>query len=311
MSERPAKNTPSWKELEQLCATIHKQLSPDADITHDDRITGVSGTVRKCDITIRQTIGSYQSLVVIDCKKHKRKLNRRDVAAFAEQRNDVRAMLGVMISSSGFDSGAVAVAQKENIHLRIFRKGQSADWEKLLGPKAWAFLNRITMRYDRVGALVDKNEVILEPETNLYGFDGTFLGPIRDTCWETWNSPDAPKPIGSIDILIVPESEGPLFLQDAMTDRLVSVERIDVSATVSVKKYLINLAFGSGNILEEFETGETVYRQLVSDSFKWEDILAHQEGADVSPDDWEKALKEARQWDITKAKAYLRFVVED
>ena len=99
---------PDWEQLEIVIADIQRQLAPTATVVHNDSILGRSGRTRKLDVTVRNSIGGHPILIVFDSKRHSRTVKLKDVAAFAEQIEDVNANLGVMISNSGFDAGAVA-----------------------------------------------------------------------------------------------------------------------------------------------------------------------------------------------------------
>jgi hypothetical protein len=57
------------RELEILILKIQKQLSPDAEVIHDVRLPGrQSRRNRQIDVLVRQKIGQYQMLIVLDCK---------------------------------------------------------------------------------------------------------------------------------------------------------------------------------------------------------------------------------------------------
>ncbi|MFH0982938.1 MAG: hypothetical protein V2A79_15560 [Planctomycetota bacterium] len=81
--------TPDWKQLELIVADIQRQLAPSAEVRHNQRVGGRSGRRRKLDVTVTQKIGAYTVFVVFDCKRHKKPAGLKDVAAFAEQVQDV------------------------------------------------------------------------------------------------------------------------------------------------------------------------------------------------------------------------------
>ena len=59
-----------WEEFEKLAADIQKRLSPNALVTHKDKIKGKSGRLREIDISIKQKIGQFDMLIAIDCKHY-------------------------------------------------------------------------------------------------------------------------------------------------------------------------------------------------------------------------------------------------
>ncbi|WP_115712735.1 restriction endonuclease [Legionella sainthelensi] len=95
-----------WKEFEKLAADIQKKLSPNAVVTHNDKIKGRSGRVRQIDISIKQKIGQFDVLIVIDCKDYKKRVDIKDVESVIGQVQDVMAHQGAIISSSGFTKTA-------------------------------------------------------------------------------------------------------------------------------------------------------------------------------------------------------------
>lgn len=60
---------PKWKRFEKLVYEIQREFAASAKVTLNDSIQGVdSRTPRQIDISVRQNIGQYSILVVIDCK---------------------------------------------------------------------------------------------------------------------------------------------------------------------------------------------------------------------------------------------------
>ena len=106
-----------WKEFEKLAADIQKQLSPNAVVTHNDKIKGRSGRVRQIDISIKQKIGQFDVLIVIDCKDYKKRVDIKDVESVIGQVQDVMAHQGAIISSSGFTKTAKERAKLAGIKI--------------------------------------------------------------------------------------------------------------------------------------------------------------------------------------------------
>src|SRR5436309_728 len=80
-----------WKDFELLLAELQQQTAPDAHVQHNQRIKGRSGRVRQLDITISQNVGLYPVLVVIECKRHKRRVGMDKVESFVTKLRDVGA----------------------------------------------------------------------------------------------------------------------------------------------------------------------------------------------------------------------------
>src|SRR5437879_6033745 len=92
---------PKWKRFERLAYEIQKEFASSAKVTLNDSIMGSdSKTSRQIDISIREQIGQYSILVVIDCKDHKEPVDVKGVEEFSGLVRDVRANKGAMISSN-------------------------------------------------------------------------------------------------------------------------------------------------------------------------------------------------------------------
>lgn len=63
-----------WKEFESFAFEIQQKLSPAAAVVKNDTIRGKSGRLREVDISIRQKVGQFDLLMIIDCKNFKRLL---------------------------------------------------------------------------------------------------------------------------------------------------------------------------------------------------------------------------------------------
>jgi hypothetical protein len=133
VSEEPV----TWKAFEELIAMIQRQTAPTAKVRHNHKIRGRTGRLRQLDVTLSTRVGLHEVLIAIECKRHKRAVSIEKVEALASKLRDVDASPGVMISPTGFDAGARAVAQEFNIGLWTYHEAVEADWHALMGPSAW------------------------------------------------------------------------------------------------------------------------------------------------------------------------------
>ena len=134
------KEDANWKKLEKVIAEIQKVLAPNSVVQHGVSVIGKSGAHRKLDISIRDRVGAVPILIVIDCKhrdKHSDLVDRKDVAGFVEQLRDVEADVGVMVTDTGYDSGAQYVAAENKVILKTYREAETTDWESFVGKGAW------------------------------------------------------------------------------------------------------------------------------------------------------------------------------
>ena len=94
------------RDLEILVSKIQKQLAPDADVVHDARLPGrKSNRDRQIDVLVRQKIGQYEMLIVLDCKDSARPVNVKGVEEFHGLLDDVGAHKGALVCPQRFYGG--------------------------------------------------------------------------------------------------------------------------------------------------------------------------------------------------------------
>ncbi len=106
-----------WKKFERLVAALHIAEQKGAKVVWNDIING-----RQFDVTVRFKAGLYNYLTVIECKNYTNSVPVRDVEAFITKSNDVNADKSVIVSSNGFQSGAIQVAEKHKVALVTLKK---------------------------------------------------------------------------------------------------------------------------------------------------------------------------------------------
>jgi hypothetical protein len=102
-----------WKQFERLVAAVHEALAgADAKIQWDDEIAG-----RQFDLSIRFSRLAYDYLTVVEVKDYLTPV--KEVEAFVTKARRAGANKIVMVSSQGFQSGAIEVARDERIDLFV------------------------------------------------------------------------------------------------------------------------------------------------------------------------------------------------
>jgi hypothetical protein len=104
--------------LELLVQRIQKQLAPTAEVLHNVHLPGrISNTDRQIDVLVRQKIGQYEMLIIIDAKDHARPVDLPGVEQFTVVIKDVGAHRGVLVSPRGFTESAKNTARAHGIDL--------------------------------------------------------------------------------------------------------------------------------------------------------------------------------------------------
>jgi hypothetical protein len=101
-----------WKKFERVVAAIHVAENSGATVTWNDHING-----RQFDVAIRFKFQFYDYLTLIECKDEQAHVEAEYVDAFVTKSRDAGANKAIIVSSSGFQSGAKKVAERHNIEL--------------------------------------------------------------------------------------------------------------------------------------------------------------------------------------------------
>lgn len=98
--------------LERVVAGIMAITSADADVRWNEVIND-----RQFDVTMRFRIGPLAYLVLIEVKNRSRKASVADLDAFVTKARDQNANKAVFVTAAGFQSGALAVAERHGVDL--------------------------------------------------------------------------------------------------------------------------------------------------------------------------------------------------
>lgn len=108
--------------LEILKAYAESEALTDFNIAHDEKIKTTDGEYQ-IDIYAEFTALSVKFKVLVECKRYSRPIEREKIIILADKIQSLGANKGVLISTSGFQSGAVEYAKTHGIALiQIFDK---------------------------------------------------------------------------------------------------------------------------------------------------------------------------------------------
>lgn len=108
----------TFEEFEKLVAKIQKQLAPNAEILHNQKLPGrKSGRPRQIDVLVKDRIGQYDIQIIIDCKDYKKPADVKAVEEFYGLLEDVGAQKGVLVCPAGFSGTAKTRAEGLQIDL--------------------------------------------------------------------------------------------------------------------------------------------------------------------------------------------------
>lgn len=119
----------SWKDFELVNARLQRRFNKSAEVIQNDSIQGVnSGIFRQIDVSVRYRMGGEEILMIVECRRWKRKIDVKGVEAFNSVKRDVRAHVGIMVSTAGFTKAAKSFADREGISLYRYRDTEAESW---------------------------------------------------------------------------------------------------------------------------------------------------------------------------------------
>jgi hypothetical protein len=130
-----------WRLYEKVVADTQEKY-PDCTVVRDQRVTGVrSGVTRQIDVWVTGEIAGHEIKLAIECKLYRAKVDIKTVDAFIGFLEDVGADKGVLITTTGFTSGAEKRAKAAGIDLNVMtlESAMETDWGEYLGDscKTW------------------------------------------------------------------------------------------------------------------------------------------------------------------------------
>lgn len=296
-----------WKEFESLIAALQKQTAGDATVLHNQRVKGRSGRMRQIDIMISQKVGLYPVIIVIECKRHRRPVGIDKVEAFVTKLRDVSASQGVMISNTGFDAGARAIAIDNLVTLLSYRETESVDWHSVVGDEAWLSLVVTQAENVAISFLDGDQNVIsrISSDNNLYDDRGRVVLDVAALYGTLEEAFGISSEIGPFDCTVTPDQT-----LSVMTNQgLVRAYLIAMKGEVKGRQYMVNLKLASGHVLENAGSSEAVFKQVKSGSID-KDALLKTPGREISKDEYEllkaKSPLPPVKVQLNKVKRYLR-----
>jgi hypothetical protein len=192
--------TEDSRALEILVAKIQQQLAPGAEVLHDVRLPGKeSKRDRQIDVLVRQKIGQYEMLIVLDCKDYARPVDVKGVEEFYGLLTDVGAHKGALVCPKGFSQAAKERATGFGVDLYSPVDTDPHKWQvRLTVPMLCDFRSAgisfkiqtsapmpFRMPYHFYDALVAR-----DPDTK------RELGLPREIAFDRWNNGDFPTDPG-------------------------------------------------------------------------------------------------------------------
>ena len=104
-----------WQQYQEDVAKLLAELGFAAQV--EDQLTSLRGVTHKVDVAARRIVAGVEVLWVVECKLWRSRVSKEKVAALAAICDDLGADRGLLMSETGFQSGALQMAAGRNITL--------------------------------------------------------------------------------------------------------------------------------------------------------------------------------------------------
>lgn len=121
-------------QYEQLTQAIYQAIlqregMSNIEVEHDVTLRGRSGVEHQIDVLWRFRQAGVEHKVVIECKNYATSLTLEKVRNFFAVAHDVGNVTALMVTKTGYQSGAVDFANHYGIGLKLLRKPTEDDWK--------------------------------------------------------------------------------------------------------------------------------------------------------------------------------------
>ena len=161
----------TWQEFEDLVEDLHRKFHKNAVVKRNDFVLGkLTGTKRQIDVSVRYQLGPSELLIIVECKRHGRRIDVKEMEAFVQKLKDIGGHMGIMVAEKGFTAGAQRLAEHSEVKAYKLRDARQGCW-----PEGVTFKMFVEVGFLRVVGWnilnEDESPVILEPEEKFHLYD--------------------------------------------------------------------------------------------------------------------------------------------
>jgi hypothetical protein len=139
-----------WEEYQHQAASLLRELGFSAQV--NAQVTEANGAVHAVDVAARRAVAGVDLLWIVECKYWNKPVPIEKVLALRTLVLDLEADRGLLMSESGFQSGAIRTASQKNITLTSLDDLRANAAEEILASRAAAAeksLMDLTLRVNR------------------------------------------------------------------------------------------------------------------------------------------------------------------
>lgn len=110
-------------------AIIQKEAVLNIQVEHDTKVIGRSGVTHQIDVLWRFKQAGVEHTILIECKNYASNLTLEKVRNFFGVLHDIGNAQGIIVTKTGYQSGAAKFANYYGISLKLLRKPDEIDWK--------------------------------------------------------------------------------------------------------------------------------------------------------------------------------------
>lgn len=123
------KNTEYEKLIQEIYQSIINQSGVNTvEVKHNVKIVGRSGAEHQIDVYWEYELAGVRFRTLIECKNWKNHIEIGNVRNFFGVLTDIGNVQGIMVTKTGYQSGALRFAKYYGIKLEVTRKPSEVDW---------------------------------------------------------------------------------------------------------------------------------------------------------------------------------------
>lgn len=131
MDKRLHRESIEYEKLTQSIyqAIIKSESTENISVEHNVGVRGKSGVTHQIDVLWHFKFANIEHTVLIECKNYATNITLEKVRNFHSVLDDIGNARGLIVTKTGFQSGASEFAQFNGIGLKVLRKPTELDWK--------------------------------------------------------------------------------------------------------------------------------------------------------------------------------------
>jgi len=163
-----------WKKYQEEAAAYFRSLGLDAST--DITVKGVR-TNHDIDVYVKSHYVGFDIIWIVECKHWKTAVSKLHVLALREIVADIGADRGILLSESGFQSGAIEAANLTNVQVTSIAEMRDTAGESINAMRLRELFDRVEICKERYWEIPKEERIKagLRPDFGGYGYSGDVI----------------------------------------------------------------------------------------------------------------------------------------